>query len=83
MLRSLTVAAVAAFLMATPALASHCPKDAAAIDAALAKMSLPDDVRAEIVELRDSGMAAHEAGNHSEAEATLADAMRRLLMAVE
>jgi hypothetical protein len=80
MLRTLIAASAAAFLFATPALASHCPKDAAAIDAALASMSVPDDVRAEVVALRDEGMAAHEAGNHAEAEATLADAMRRLLL---
>ena len=34
------------------------------------------------VALRDEGMALHEAGNHADSEAKLADAMRRLLLAL-
>lgn len=77
----LMTAAAAAFLFASPAFASHCPKDAAAIDAALAKMSISDTLKAEVVALKEQGMALHAAGNHRESEAILADAMRRLLTA--
>ena len=65
---------------AVPALASHCPLDAKAIEAALAKSSLSDAKKAEIAALKDEGMALHKAGNHHDSEATLAKAMRMLLL---
>jgi hypothetical protein len=70
-------------LAATPALANHCPQDAAAIDHALPLSSLSDEAKAAIQALRDEGMAAHEAGDHAQSEALLADAMRQLLLAQE
>lgn len=73
--------ALAATLVSGSALAGHCPKDAAAIDAALENMSVSEDVRVQVVTLRDQGMALHEQGNHAESEATMAEAMRILLMA--
>lgn len=77
--RSLSAFAALA-LLATPALAAHCPRDAAAIDHALeARADVPD--REQIQALRDEGMQLHEAGNHREAEAKLAEAMRMLLNA--
>ena len=79
MARSLFLAAVAATFLASPALAAHCPKDAAAIDAYLAKMSVDETLKAEVVALRDKGMELHNAGNHRESEAALAEAMRKLL----
>jgi hypothetical protein len=60
------------------ALAGQCPSMAAAIDAKLASVSVSDDVKAQIMDLRDRGMAAHEAGNHSESEALLAEAQALL-----
>jgi hypothetical protein len=72
---------LAAAFFSGPAFAGHCPKDAAAIDAALEKMTLSDEVRVEVVALRDQGMALHEQGDHAASEAALADAMRRLLLA--
>ncbi|MGR3593083.1 MAG: hypothetical protein ACU0B9_07210 [Limimaricola soesokkakensis] len=66
-------------LMATPALAGHCPQDAAAIEHALDTMTISDEDRAEISALKEEGMALHEAGDHAGSEAMLADAMRRLL----
>ena len=83
MLRSVIGAAAAVFLLAGPALAGHCPEDAAAIDAAIDKINVSDDERTEIIALRDRGMELHEAGDHAESEAALAEAMRRLLLAVE
>ena len=75
----LMTATAAVLLFATPAFASHCPKDAAAIDAALAKMSVSDGLKAEVLALKDQGMELHAAGSPRESEAMLADAMRRLL----
>lgn len=58
-----TVAAVMA--LATPAFANHCPKDMAAIDAALAKNpKLSDAQMADVKKLRASGEAKHKAGDH-------------------
>ncbi|HSM19839.1 MAG TPA: hypothetical protein VK844_05665 [Hyphomicrobiales bacterium] len=79
MLRSTLLAGAALMLFAAPALAAHCPKDAAAIEAALPKSSLSDAEKAEVTQLKEQGMAAHNAGNHRESEALLADAMRRIL----
>jgi len=65
---------------AVPALAAHCPADAKAIEAALAKSSLDAAQKAEITALKDEGMKQHAAGDHRGAEATLAKAMRQLLL---
>ena len=78
---SLSALAVLA-LLAMPAVAAYCPMNAAAIDHALAaRADLPEAEKAEIQALRDQGMQQHEAGDHRASEATLAEAMRRLLMA--
>jgi hypothetical protein len=80
MLRSTLLAGAALMLFATPALAFHCPKDAGAIDAGLAKAaSLTDAEKAEITALKDKGMAAHSAGDHAAAQVSLTEAMRKLL----
>jgi hypothetical protein len=81
MIRTTLSALAALALLATPALANHCPKDAAAIEHALPKSSLSDADKAEVEALKVKGMELHAAGKHSESEAMLADAMRRLLMA--
>ena len=81
MLRKTILAAAATLLMAAPAFASHCPADAAAIDAYLANASVSDELKSQVIALKDQGMEQHNAGNHSEAEATLAEAMRMLLNA--
>jgi len=79
MLKRLLLAGVATICLATPAFAHHCPKDAKAIDAGLAVLNVSDEVKAEVTALRDKGMEQHNAGNHAESEATLAEAMRKLL----
>ena len=80
MLRKTLLTAAALALFATPALAFHCPKDAGAIDAGLAKASnLSAAQKAEITALKDKGMAAHSSGNHDEAQISLTEAMRKLL----
>jgi hypothetical protein len=78
MLRIVAIAVATICLTSFSALASQCPSMAAAIDAKLASGSVPDDVKAKVVDLRDKGMAAHEAGNHAESEALLAEAQALL-----
>lgn len=72
---------VLSLALATPALASHCPMDAKAIDAGLEKVQLDDMQKSEVMALRDEGMNLHNAGEHRQAEQTLAKAMRMLLEA--
>ena len=73
--------ALATTFLATPAFAAHCPMDAEAVEAGLAKIEVSEELKTEVTALKDEGMALHEAGNHDEAEAKLAEAMRKLLTA--
>jgi uncharacterized protein len=78
MKRMLALAAALLFASAT-ALAFHCPKDMAAIDAALAKNpKLSDADMAQVKKLRAEGEAAHKAGNHQEAVDKLGQALKIL-----
>lgn len=82
MMRTTLSAFAVLALFASPALAAHCPQDAAAIEHALeARADMPQEKKDEIEALKDRGMELHEAGNHRESEAVLAHAMRELLMA--
>ena len=73
--RTLAAITVAA-LIATPALASHCPKDMAAIDAALAKNpSLSAEQMTEVKALRAEGEKLHKAGDHGASVQALEKAM--------
>ena len=81
MIRKTFSAFAALAILASPALAAHCPQDAEAIDHALPNSSLSDEAKAEVEALKKKGMEQHEAGNHRESEALLAEAMRKLLMA--
>jgi len=67
------------FIYTTAAFAFHCPADAKAIDAGLAKANLSDDQKSEIMSLRDKGLEQHKTGDHKSAVDTLAKAMRMLL----
>ena len=67
------------FFFSTVAFAFHCPADAKAIDAGLAKASLSDDQKSEIMKLRDKGLELHGAGDHKGAVDTLSKSMRMLL----
>ena len=74
-MKRLLIAAGLSAALATPALAFHCPKDVADIDAALAKSpSLSAAQLAEVTQRRDEGQALHNAGKHQEAVDTLAKA---------
>ncbi len=52
MIRTTLSALAALALMAAPALAAHCPQDAAAIEQALPNSSLSDEEKAEVEELK-------------------------------
>lgn len=81
MVRTTVLATMASLFLASPAIAGHCPMDAAAIDAYLASAEVDEALEVEVIALRDEGMALHEAGNHADSEAKLAEAMRKLLTA--
>ena len=76
MTRSLILAAAISMVLSGPAMAFHCPKDMAEIDAALAKN--PDLTKAqlaEVTELRARGEEFHNGEDHQAAVDTLAKAM--------
>ena len=78
MKRSLALA-VAAMFVSGAALATHCPKDVKLIDEALAKKpKLSAAQMKEVKAQRDAGEAAHKAGKHADAEASLHKAMKTL-----
>lgn len=72
-MKRIVIVAVALCGFASPALASHCPKDIKLIDAALAQQS-----NAEAKVLRDKGEALHKAGKHEESLDALHQAMKLL-----
>jgi len=69
-----TLAFLLALAMASPALASRCPMEMAAIDAALQTAQLGDDDMAKVRELRAKGEELHNAGDHPGSEAALDEA---------
>ncbi len=83
MTRLSLAAAIVAIGMLTSgsAMAFHCPKDMAAIDAKLAENpTLSADQMAEVKKLRADGEELHKAGKHQESVDTLAKAMAILGM---
>lgn len=78
MLRKSLLIAVAATLVTGPAFAFHCPKDMAAIDAALPKADLNEADKAKVMELRAKGEEQHKAGDHGASVKTLGEAMEIL-----
>lgn len=77
-LRAFSIAAVLA-LLATPVLASHCPKDVKAIDKAVAKdHGLTAEQLAKVEGLRDKGAALHKNGKHGDSVKELHEAMEIL-----
>jgi hypothetical protein len=64
-MKRILITAAAVMALAAPAFANHCPKDMAAIDAALAKSpALNAADMAKVKELRASGEVKHKAGDH-------------------
>ena len=83
MIKSSLIAAAVALALSSmawsPAQAYYCPKNAKAIDAALAKGSLDSATKSKVKALRDKGMAQHSGGDHKAAVKSLAEAMRILI----
>jgi hypothetical protein len=65
---------IAAFLLvvSTQVLASQCPGDVKAVDAALTTTSIPAEVKAAVTDLRNAGETLHKAGKHKESVNALA-----------
>ena len=79
MIKSVLLTAVIAVAFAAPAFANHCPKDMAAIDAALAKNpNLSAEQLAAVKKDRAEGEALHKAGKHAESLAVLCRAEKAL-----
>jgi hypothetical protein len=75
----LTALLATGLLAAAPAFAFQCPKDMAAIDAALGKSPmLSTDQMAQVKKLRAEGEALHKAGKHQESVNALAKAKQML-----
>lgn len=75
MRKTLVAAAAALILSASPAWARQCPKDMAEIDAALAQNPQVEEATlVKVKELRARGEELHNAGNHPDSEAVLAEA---------
>ena len=74
-MRNLLIVAATAFALTGPALANQCPALMQQVDAAMQTASLSEEDKAKVMELRDSGEAAHAAGDHAKAEADLNEAL--------
>ena len=73
MKKLLTAIALSALLSGT-AFANACPTHVKKIDEALASSSATAEAKAQAQTLRDEGQALHDAGNHAESMAKLAEA---------
>ena len=75
----LAYVATSAFLaMTLPAFATQCPGLMKQIDEAMATTTADDATKAQVMELYETGKAAHEAGDHPTAEADLGEALKLL-----
>ncbi len=79
-MKKLLIVAAAAFAFTGPALAGQCPALVQQIDAALETATVTDEEKAKVMELRESGEAAHAAGDHAKSEADLNEALAILAM---
>ncbi len=76
---ALTALLAAGLLAATPAFGSSCPKEMAAIDAALAKNpKLSAQEMADVKKARADGETLHKAGKHKESLEALGKAKKLL-----
>ncbi len=66
-MKRLFIAVAVLIGMTSPAFAKHCPKDAKIIDQVMGKaFGLTKMQIAEVIALRDKGMALHKDGKHGE-----------------
>ena len=73
------ILAVSLFALPGAVMASHCVRDARAIDAALPKAGLSDAQKSQVEQLKAEGLSLHESGEHRESERKMAEAMRIML----
>lgn len=78
MKKFLIVVAATAFALTGPALAGQCPMLMQQVDAAMETSQASDEDKAKAAELRESGEAAHAAGDHAQSEADLNEALELL-----
>jgi hypothetical protein len=80
MMKSTVFAAIAAMMLAGPALAAggHCDADIKAVDAALAKAKLSEADVAKVKAARTKAEQLHKANKEEECEKSLADAQKLL-----
>jgi hypothetical protein len=67
-----------AFALTGPAMAGQCPMLMQQVDAAMETSEASDEDKARAAELRESGEAAHAAGDHAQSEADLNEALEIL-----
>ena len=77
-MKNFLIVAATAFALTGPALASQCPALMQQVDAAIETAELTEDEKARVMELRQSGEEAHEAGDHAKSEADLNEALEIL-----
>jgi hypothetical protein len=79
-MKKFLIVAATAFALTGPALANQCPALMQQVDAAMETTTISEEDKAKVTELRASGEAAHEAGDHAKAEADLNEALAILAM---
>jgi hypothetical protein len=77
-MKKFLIVAAATFALTGPALASQCPMLMQEVDAAMETAELTEAERTQVMELRQSGEEAHEAGDHAQSEADLNQALEIL-----
>ncbi len=77
-MKKLLIVAATAFALTSPAVAFQCPALMNQIDQQLQTAQISDEDRARVMELRQSGEAAHAAGNHAQSEEDLNAALEIL-----
>jgi len=74
-MKKFLIVAATVFALTGPAYAFQCPTLVKQVDEALETAQLSEEDKAKVMELRDSGEAAHAAGDHAKAEADLNEAL--------
>jgi hypothetical protein len=73
-MKKMILATVLAFLAASPAFATGCPREMAKIDDALKTATLSDSDKKKVQDLRKKGEDEHKAGKHADSMKTLSEA---------
>jgi hypothetical protein len=79
-MKRLLIVAATAFALTSPAVAFQCPALMQQVDRALETSQASEEDKNRARALRESGEAAHAAGNHAQSEADLNEALAILAM---